>query len=105
MDEERMQIVEDMKNKDEKLYEIEKYGQLTTSNTSIIKELKQEIIDHKKHEIWLDSKLAQSREEIHLMLSHLSKWDIEAHHTINDDFYEIPLTTFWRPIDLCENIE
>ena len=53
----------------------------------------------------LDHKLAQSWEEIHLMLWHLTKWDIEAHHTIQDDFYEVPLSTFWRPIDLNEHIE
>ena len=39
------------------------------------------------------------------MLRHLSKWDIEAHHTIQDDFYEVPLSTFWRPVDLGDNIE
>jgi len=67
--------------------------------------MKQEILDMKREEASLDSRLAQEREEIHLMLRHLSKWDIEAHHTIQDDFYEVPLSTFWWPVDLCDNIE
>ena len=39
------------------------------------------------------------------MLMHLSRWDIMSHSKGTDDTYEVPMSTFWIPIRMDENIE
>ena len=39
------------------------------------------------------------------MMKHLCNWDVKSHHKGTDDVYEVPMSTFWLPINLEENIE
>lgn len=67
--------------------------------------MKLEILDLKKQLQSLNEVLVQKWETIHLMMKHLCNWDVKSHHKGTDDVYEVPMSTFWLPINLEENIE
>ena len=53
----------------------------------------------------IDREIDQKNSFLKKLITHILEWRVKAKPTYNEDFYGLPLSTFWRPLDLNEKID